>query len=733
MYTLIILAMSEEKRTLENAVYELDAEFDSNFCMLNGAIYTNKTDIPYTGLDYVSDNTGLQTGWTIKIKQGKKIGEVMDRIPFGILNKTITGLGATTLEISNQERNSIIIVPTKALAYNKYIWANNTYGQGYAFYVGSPIKTIRSNITKSKIKDYIQSNINRKNKFLVVADSLPLLIETLLELDTDIYNTYFLMIDEIDTMQADSVYRPKLEVVIDYYFKFNRENRGATSATLNEFSNPNLDKESCVTTIWEEQPKRDIKLYDTNFVDDAAIMLINDLLANSEDKILIAYNSLDGIINIIEQLGTNKEHCGILCSERSNDKVRDYLEDTDNVIDENGYLQKRVVFMTCAYFAGIDIMDRCHLISISSHLQPFTYLSTNRLTQIAGRCRNGNISEHIMYDIKQTQRDITFSIKEEYRLSLIDRANSYAGFLNSTRDAVAHNPELKLLADFIDSFVDYQAKTKVADNYPTKITRQNYISKEFLPAYFNIDAMIEKWELTYNLYSDKQNLYNELNKYHNVEWIDSYRTISIEQHNSDVISRIKERNAERLAEELEQAEITLIEWSSIVPDYELLDRLCDNPNKRVQYYFKAFKRLHYFVDANRLLQDLKGYCIDMRKLRNYNNTVIFWALEETHTFKLQTFAEFDYNPTSNERCLVTPINKLTKLKNIFRTQLMIDNINDDSLKEFFKCFFNTQRGSGGTIEYINGVNPLCFDGEPLRRITNEEDLQRLFIFPNSEL
>lgn len=36
----------------------------------------------------------------------------MDRIPFGVLNKTITGLGATTLEITNQERDSIIVVPT---------------------------------------------------------------------------------------------------------------------------------------------------------------------------------------------------------------------------------------------------------------------------------------------------------------------------------------------------------------------------------------------------------------------------------------------------------------------------------------------------------------------------------------------------------------------------------------------------------------------------------------------
>lgn len=109
------------------------------------------------------------------------------------------------------------------------------------------------------------------------------------------------------------------------------------------------------------------------------------------EKILIAYNSLDGILNILNMLRNenivNSSDLGILCSERSNDKIKEYLEDTDNVIDEGGHLQKRIVFMTCAYFAGIDILDQCHLITISSHLQPFTYLSTQRMTQIAGRCR----------------------------------------------------------------------------------------------------------------------------------------------------------------------------------------------------------------------------------------------------------------------------------------------------------------------------------------------------------
>ena len=42
----------------------------------------------------------------------------IDKMPHGIVNKQIPGVGATTLEI-NANRNSIIVLPTKALAFSK--------------------------------------------------------------------------------------------------------------------------------------------------------------------------------------------------------------------------------------------------------------------------------------------------------------------------------------------------------------------------------------------------------------------------------------------------------------------------------------------------------------------------------------------------------------------------------------------------------------------------------------
>lgn len=291
--------MEEKAKSLKKACYELDTDYPSLFSMVNGARFIKKDGVELVTLDMVKDHDGEYSDWTITIEQGQKIGEVMDRIPFGVLNKTITGLGATTLEITNQERDSIIVVPTKSLAYGKYKSANNHFGDGYAFYFGSPIKEIRSAVKPAQVKNYLDSNNQWKKKFLVVADSLPRLIEILDSYNIDVYNSYFLMVDEIDTMQADSAYRPRLEYVMDYYFKFNQKFRSAVSATLNDFSNPKMEYESKIVTRWRENPRRNIDLIYTNYVDDTAVKIITQKLSeNTDAKILIAYNSLDGILNI---------------------------------------------------------------------------------------------------------------------------------------------------------------------------------------------------------------------------------------------------------------------------------------------------------------------------------------------------------------------------------------------------------------------------------------------------
>lgn len=212
-----------ENQKKDQLVYEIDLDAPTKFSMVNGAmIYPEKANARIS-LDYAGD---VEDGgaWTMRLEQGDKLGQFMDRVPFGILDKTITGLGATTLELETQVRDSIIVVPTKSLAYNKHLTTEQRKGENSSMYIGSPIGNILTDITPENIRDYLSLDNGKKKKFLVVADSLWKVIETI---GPSVYHDYFLMVDEIDTMQSDSVYRPNLEKVIDYYFRFDRTMRAA--------------------------------------------------------------------------------------------------------------------------------------------------------------------------------------------------------------------------------------------------------------------------------------------------------------------------------------------------------------------------------------------------------------------------------------------------------------------------------------------------------------------------
>lgn len=584
--------------------------------------------------------------------QGLKMGEVFDRMPYGIVNKTITGLGATTLEIMSRKRNSIIVVPTKTLAYSKTQKANEVNGAGYAMYIGSPIGNIKSNITINNVKDYIAAKqIDEVQKFIVVADSLPMLLNYLDKLNIDVYTSYFIMVDEIDTLQSDSSYRPRLESVIDHYFKFDFDKRAVVSATMIPFSNLKFEKESSLRIEWEEQPKRDIKVRYTNYIEDAAINEINFLLESTSDKIIVAYNSLDGIFNIIEQLDIDKKQCGVLCSDRSAGKVELYkdIEDEEKAIDENGNLLHRVTFLTCAYFAGIDIMDRCHLITITSKTQPYTYLSINKITQIAGRCRNGNLSETILYDISEKKEHITEKNSNEFKQTLIDKAVGYINFLNSGLEIINKDKSLEPMRYFLLSFMDYISNAKSSKvDYPLAIIRQDSLTNAFVPAFFNIDALTEKWELRHNLYSEVNKLYEVLKTKHNVEELSPF-IMKREEHIDSNKENRAEVNAALRARELVKLKADLLDWKNQNGNEFAFKEIVRRTRKKYQdTIIKAFALLHPYYPTEELIDLLINASSHNKRFRNIYNAAIFYALPIDETFKAKVLLKFGCNVVTGE-------------------------------------------------------------------------------------
>ena len=450
------------------------------------------------------------TGLDIYIRKASdtKLGSLLTTLPWGLLKKNYTGIGATTLEL-NSPRNSIIVVPTKALAYNKYLSGiNSETGVAKYCYVGSTISDL-PNTTPQHIQTYLHNDTISHKKLLVVTDSLKKVIEAI---GPDIYQNYFLLLDEIDIYQSDSTFRPALEDAIDYYFNFDPQHRSMVSATMQEFSHPLIQKEPLINLIYTlpTYAKKDhllsnhaISAIHTDNPHQIAVEKILELLReHPNEKIVIAYNKLTAIRQIIALLPEEiRSQCGILCSEASRQNAGEYYQE----LTANNTLPLRITFLTCAYFAGVDIAERFHLISISDATKIYTMLSTARLTQIAGRCRHpeGVFSETVIYSTKQYDFGHT---PESLREFYLEMAQDLANYANSA-DVLQRRYPRALPSDFltIKNSVAEKSSYKAFGESPVTLIRTN-IEGVSVPAYMNIDAIYERLQLRLNLYSTQSEL-----------------------------------------------------------------------------------------------------------------------------------------------------------------------------------------------------------------------------------
>jgi hypothetical protein len=307
------------------------------------------------------------------------LAEIIEELPYGLVDKQITGIGATHLEMYSN-RNSIIVTPTRVLAYNKSQQEADKF-----LYVGT--KPNGEATSAEAITAYLKNPKVEYKKILVVADSLKKVIEAIEANKEDVYHNYFLLVDEIDTIQSDNHFRPQLSKVIDYYYKFKLQKRALVSATVKNFSHPKLQAESLLSIERHQPAKRSINLLYTNNINQSLAEKIKEIAEESPvDKILIAYNSIENILLTIQLLPQPlQDECGILCSEASHERVSIPLRAS---IDKDSKLSAhRIIFMTCAFFVGIDIEEKYHLITVSNISKGYSLLPANRITQLYGRCR----------------------------------------------------------------------------------------------------------------------------------------------------------------------------------------------------------------------------------------------------------------------------------------------------------------------------------------------------------
>ena len=628
------------------------------------------------------------------------LSNYLTKMPHGLVDKKIPGIGATTLEI-NSKRNSIIVFPTKALAYGKHSKHPNT------LYVGSEIKGEKEKVTNQQIEEYLAKDGYKK--LLVVADSLG----RLLGIIGKNYKDYFLMIDEIDVLQTDNNFRPQLENVIDYYLMFPLKNRCMVTATMKEFINPLLKKECKFSITWIYNARRDVKLLHTN---NTTQTVIEYLISHPRDKIFIAYNSILQIQNILSTLDeeTRKE-CAILCSEASIKEAGEYFAPK---LGDNDTLPARINFATCCYFTGIDIEDSYHLITVSDVRRSHSMLTLDRMTQIHGRCRkdNGVLSETIIYNTLGYVS--VMESMEKYTATLLNKAQKVLKVLESADTISQGDYTLTDLFAIIKEAIREKAQERIAGNELINLTRKDIYGKN-VPAYLNIDYIIERTDL-YASYFMPETLKEVLGKQVNII---SYKSLphgvspeqnSIEKTNKDAQNKLTDSYIQEAIDNIQVLSTTAQLNDNTLHLYIRQSR------SRTKIFLERFIKLYKYVDLDSLLHQLwEIRTSNSIAYKNLNNAVMYWALDEEHPFKVAIRRSFTLNKSysaSEIQEILAPIVQY-HLHKVLKPRKYV---------ALLKSIYATDRTSGNKYT-IRGENPRGFKEHTGRIATKENNLLKLFM------
>lgn len=693
-----------------------DEDYNHVIQTINGA----GVNLPYIDLKY-------EINWKEKGKSVKSVsflmpedktylGDVFATSPYGLIKKNRTGIGATTLEL-NSQRNSIVVVPTRALAYEKA--KNSRIGESDRYsilYIGGRINGFKV----PTIKDYLSDNGIKYKKFIVVIDSLDTLLE---EIGEEHFKDYFIMFDEIDSYQYDSSYRPNMERNFDYYFKFPETRRCLVSATIGEFSNLRIENEPVINVTFSSPAPRSISLIHTNDVLSRTKIVIEQLMEEyPNDKVLIALNLVTrGMLPIINSLSSEMQsQCGILCSPKSKKDASLYYKEIIN-----RELPSKITFMSCTYFVGIDINERFHLISVADIRYPFTLLSTDKLTQIAGRCRHheGLLSETIIYSTINQHDSVDCSFLKQ---DIVSDAELLSAFTSNIKGVKYRFPQLIRKFNDIseDEILEYSKKSYCGSS-KISLVRQGGVG--IIPSYFNIDNIIIQVNLKNTLYSLPVNLYQALEKEGN-----NVDLVSIEKEEDVIPQEVYEEVEEQcsLTEEEERKDlITQLRNKASLDERAILaQKLSNDCNyKRVNSVFlKHFIELQKYVPFERLVEILPEYN-NPQKYKTFYNVVLIWALDENHPIKCTMREKFPIGSNLTNKEIEQGMNAIWN--GILYYEMLNSRNAVNKLGDLFckvgKRTSSIKNGKKENVYPILSYDVLDLNCEPIEKIPSSKNMTRM--------
>lgn len=410
----------------------------------------------------------------------KRVG--CDMIPTNtILNKTLTGLGATHSEI-HSKRNSIIIEPNVPVILGKLNDNEN-------------LEAVYEKCTPHTINKYLQMDIPYK-KIMTTPESFKKIRKAAMELKINIYKEYFCLFDECEKLTQDIDYRRKISQPIYDFFKF--EQKAFVSATPLEMSHPEFERQGfqLIKIEPDYDYKKDLELIVTNSYY-KRLRIVLDNLKDSK-HICIFFNVTDGIGDLIDNLKVTDYK--VFCSQKSVEKLK--KRGITNVYEQIEYPLAKYNFFTCRFYSALDILNGKHKpdILILTDLRTAQWTMIDPFTeaiQIQGRFRKkgkDDVTYNSLTHITTIDPDIHVQSREEIK-NRIDQSIINYGLLKKEHDETTDEFKRKAILKDMGNLEYQNLIDERGDINPFSI--DNLYNEERVRAYYqSADALYRAYLAT---------------------------------------------------------------------------------------------------------------------------------------------------------------------------------------------------------------------------------------------
>ncbi|WFE85952.1 hypothetical protein [Parabacteroides chongii] len=355
-----------------------------------------------------------------------------------ILDKTLTGLGATYTELHSQ-RNSIILEPNVPVILEKTKdnpdWL-----------------AVWEKCTQKQVETYLKSPSKNK-KLICTPESFLKIRKAADKLHINIYSDYFCLMDECEKYIQDVDYRKRITQPVYDFFQF--QNKALVSATPLEMRHQELVNQNFrkLKIIPEYDYRKNLELIVTNSYDKTVKSKLDDL--RDSFCICIFLNSTNGINKIINTLQLTDYK--VFCSNQSVNKLKEReFEDVYEMLEPLA----KYNFFTCRFFSALDIkLKQNPDILILTDLNEAIYTMIDPFTeaiQIQGRFRNGfNSLTHITTvksDLDVKSKDALDSMIEEFEITYSGLKSRLEQVTDKHRkQAISKDMDVIKYADLLDA------------------------------------------------------------------------------------------------------------------------------------------------------------------------------------------------------------------------------------------------------------------------------------------